>query len=181
MSFSVWFTGLSGAGKTTLSSRLYAVLMQNGVRCELLDGDVIRRNFSQELNFSREHRHIQGKRVGFVCHLLNKHAITCVAALITPYAATRRANRILIPNYVEVYVRCPLDVLKKRDPAGYYKRAMAGEIKNFTGISDPFEEPVDSEIVVDTAEQSVEESLGLIVARLKDLGYLPSEMIGGDV
>lgn len=181
MSFSVWFTGLSGSGKTTLSSRLHAIFMQNNMRSELLDGDVIRQNFSQELNFSREHRHIQGKRVGFVCHLLNQHAVTCVAALITPYAATRRANRLLISNYVEVYVRCPLDVLTRRDPRGYYKRAIAGEIKNFTGISDPFEEPEDSEIVVDTAEQTVEESLGVIVVYLKNRGYLPPEVNGEGV
>ncbi|MFW5836625.1 MAG: adenylyl-sulfate kinase [Desulfovibrionaceae bacterium] len=173
MSFTVWFTGLSGAGKTTLSSRLFEAMQQRGQAAELLDGDVIRRNFSQELNFSREHRHIQGKRVGFVCHLLNKHSVACVAALITPYAETRQANRLLIQNYVQVYLRCSMEELTRRDPKGLYKRALAGEIKNFTGVSDPFEEPVASDIVVDTAQQTVDESLARIVARLEELEHLP--------
>jgi adenylylsulfate kinase len=175
VSFTVWLTGLSAAGKTTLSGKLYEVLLDRGLAAELLDGDIIRRNFSQELTFSREHRHIQGKRVGFVCHLLNKHRVACVAALITPYSETRQANRLLIQNYVQVYVRCPLETLKQRDPKGLYKRALAGEIEHFTGVSDPFEAPIGSEVVVDTAEQSVEESLGRIVARLEALGHLPPD------
>lgn len=172
MSFTIWFTGLSGAGKTTLSSRVYDAVVERGFKAELLDGDVIRKNLSQELGFSKQDRDIQVKRIGFVCRLLNKHDIVCVTALISPYQEARQANRDLIDNFVEVYVQCPLKVLEERDTKGLYAKALSGEIENFTGVSDPYEEPVKPDVVVNTDRESIDQSFAKIMDCLEQNGLL---------
>jgi len=168
MSFTLWFTGLSGAGKTTLSRMVYFEIRRRGFKAELLDGDIIRTNFSQELTFNRRDRDINVRRIGFVCHLLNKNDVIGVVAAIAPYDETRQYNRRLIENYNEVYVNCPLEVCEKRDVKGLYARARRGEIRNFTGISDPYEPPVNPEIEVRTNIQSPDESMGLVIAHLEE-------------
>lgn len=173
MSFTIWFTGLSGSGKTTLSTRVHEEIVKRGMPAELLDGDVIRNNFSQGLSFSKKDRDINVRRLGFISHLLNKHEVVSVVAMIAPYNDARNENRKLLDNYVEVFINCPLDVLKKRDPKGLYARALAGEIKNFTGISDPYEEPEKPEVVAFTDKENVEESLAKVIGHLEKKGLLP--------
>jgi len=173
MSFTIWFTGLSGAGKSTLSSNIYYELRRRGLEAELLDGDIIRNNFSQELGFSKRDRDMNVRRIGFVSHLLNKHGVVSVVAAIAPYREAREANRALIGDYVEVFVNCPLDVTEKRDPKGLYARARAGEIPNFTGVSAPYEAPVLPEIEVFTDRESVEDCLQRITEALEWSGRIP--------
>jgi len=173
MGFTLWFTGLSGAGKTTLSRAVYMEIKRRGQRAELLDGDIIRANFSQELGYSKRDRDINVQRIGFVAHLLNKNQVHCVVAAIAPYAEARGRNRGLIDNYVEVYCACPLEVVVRRDVKGLYKKALAGEIPNFTGVSDPYEAPEAAEIVVRTDRETVRESYDVILRWLEDAGRVP--------
>ena len=168
----IWFTGLSGAGKSTLSRALEERLRKAGARVEVLDGDVIRTNLSKGLGFSKEDRDINIRRIGFVCDLLSRNGVIAIAAAISPYRDIRREVRAGTKNFVEVYVECPIDVLVERDVKGLYKKALAGEIKHFTGISDPYEEPETAEIIVHTDKESVEESADRIWAKLKGLGLL---------
>jgi adenylyl-sulfate kinase len=169
----VWFTGLSGAGKSTLSRRLEAVLRQRGLKVEVLDGDVVRTNLSKGLGFSKEDRDTNIRRIGFVCRLLARNGVATIAAAISPYREVRDEVRRDIGDFVEVYVKCPIDVLKDRDAKGLYTKALRGEITNFTGISDPYEEPLYPEVTLETDKESEEESLAILVAKLKKLGYLP--------
>ncbi len=173
MSFTLWFTGLSGSGKTTLSRGIYLELKCRGIKAELLDGDIIRTNFSQELGFTRRDRDINVRRIGFVSYLLSKNGIVSVVAAIAPYAKARGQNRRLIGEYIEVFCNCPLSVAEKRDVKGLYARARAGEISSFTGISDPYEKPQAPELVVDTDTETVEESLIKIISTLEDRGLVP--------
>jgi adenylyl-sulfate kinase len=170
--FTVWFTGLSGAGKTTVSKLVEEELRRRGRKVEVLDGDVVRTNLSKGLGFSKEDRDINIRRIGFVCHLLSRNGVAAVAAAISPYRAIRDENRGLIGNFVEVFCRCPLDVLMERDVKGLYKKALAGEIENFTGVSDPYEEPESAEVVCDTDVETPEESAAKVIAKLEELGYL---------
>jgi adenylyl-sulfate kinase len=170
--FTLWFTGLSGAGKTTLARLVEAELGARGHRVEVLDGDVIRTNLSKGLGFSKEDRDTNIRRIGFVCHLLTRNDVVAIAAAISPYRAVRDEVRKQIGSFVEVYLKCPLDVLAERDVKGLYKKALAGEIKNFTGVDDPYEEPFTSEIVVETDVESPEESLARIVAKLEELSLI---------
>ena len=170
--FTIWFTGLSGSGKTTLARETAAVLKERGLKVEILDGDVIRTNLSKGLGFSREDRDINIQRVGFICELLTKNGIIAIAAAISPYKKTRDSNRKMIKRYVEVYCKCPLAVLQKRDVKGLYRKALAGEIKNFTGISDPYEPPENPEVIVESDRETVKESVGNIISKLKSLGYI---------
>jgi adenylyl-sulfate kinase len=170
--FTVWFTGLSGAGKTTVSKLVEEELRRRGRKVEVLDGDVVRTNLSKGLGFSKEDRDINIRRIGFVCHLLSRNGVTAVAAAISPYRAIRDENRGLIGNFVEVFCRCPLDILVERDVKGLYKKALAGEIENFTGVSDPYEEPESAEVVCDTDRETPEESAAKVIAKLEELGYL---------
>jgi len=172
--FTLWFTGMSGAGKTTLSRMVEGALLERGLKVEVLDGDVIRNNFSQGLGFSKEDRDINIRRIGFVCHLLTRNEVVAVAAAISPYRAVRAENRNLIKSYVEVYCKCPLEVLKERDPKGLYKKAERGEIKQFTGIDDPYEEPMDAEIVLETDTETPEQSTNKILRTLELMGCIPS-------
>lgn len=171
--FTLWLTGLSGSGKTTLSRELKGILLERGLKVEVLDGDVIRTNLSKGLGFSKEDRDINIRRIGFVCHLLTRNDVVAIAAAISPYRNIRAENRKLIGSYVEVFCKCPLEVLKERDPKGLYEKAEKGEIKNFTGVDDPYEEPLDAEIVVETDKESVEQSVNTIVRTLELMNHIP--------
>jgi len=174
VSFTLWFTGLSGSGKTTLSRGVYLELKRRGIKTELLDGDIIRTNFSQELGFTKRDRDINVRRIGFVSYLLSKNDIVSVVAAIAPYVNARQQNRRLIGQYIEVFCNCPLAVAEKRDVKGLYARARAGKILSFTGISDPYEEPQAPELVVDTDRETVKESLMKIISDLEDRGLVPN-------
>jgi adenylyl-sulfate kinase len=170
--FTLWFTGLSGAGKTTLARLVEDELLARGHRVEVLDGDVIRTNLSKGLGFSKEDRDTNIRRIGFVCHLLTRNDVVAIAAAISPYREVRNEVRQLIGAFVEVYCKCPIGVLAERDVKGLYKKALAGEIKNFTGVDDPYEEPVAAEIVVETHRETPGESASRIVSRLEELGLV---------
>ncbi|MDP9378843.1 MAG: adenylyl-sulfate kinase [Chloroflexota bacterium] len=174
--FTVWFTGLSGAGKTTLADKLEPILRERGLKVEKLDGDVIRTNLSKGLGFSKEDRDINIRRIAFVCDLLTRNGVAVITSAISPYRAVRDEARETIGEFVEVYVRCSIPELTRRDVKGLYARALAGEINNFTGVSDPYEEPLNPEVIVDSETESEEESLGKVIARLEELGYLPAQV-----
>ena len=171
--FTVWFTGLSGSGKTTIACRLEAVLRERGLKVEVLDGDVVRTHLSKGLGFSKEDRDTNIRRIGFVAHLLSRNGVAVICAAISPYREIRDENRALIGDFIEVHTRCPMDVLKERDVKGLYARALNGEIPNFTGVSDPYEEPLNPEVVAETDRESIEESTGKVVAKLQEMGYVP--------
>ncbi len=170
--FTVWFTGLSGAGKTTLAERLAPRLQELGLKVELLDGDVVRTNLSKGLGFSKEDRDTNIRRIGFVCDLLTRNGVVAIASAISPYREIRDEVRGTVGDFVEVFVKCPIDVLAERDVKGLYKKAIAGEIKNFTGVSDPYEDPLTPEVLVESDKETVDASLEKIVASLETLGYL---------
>jgi len=170
--FTLWFTGLSGSGKSTVSRLVYEELKKRGYKVELLDGDVVRTHLSKGLGFSKEDRDENIKRIGFVCQLLTRNDVIAIAAAISPYRETRDYVRQQIGRFVEVYVNCPLEVCAARDTKGLYKKAMAGEIANFTGVSDPYEEPLNPEIVLPTHQQTPEESAALVLAQLEAGGYI---------
>jgi adenylylsulfate kinase len=168
----VWFTGLPCSGKTTLALKLNAELKKRGIRPEELDGDITRKYLSKGLGFSKEDRDENIRRVGFVCSLLTRQGAVTTAAFVSPYRSIRAEIRAMIGAFIEVYVKCSLEKCIERDVKGMYKKAIAGEIKNFTGISDPFEEPEKPELVVETDKESAEESLQKILAKMEELGYL---------
>jgi adenylyl-sulfate kinase len=170
--FTVWFTGLSGAGKTTIAHQLERVLRERGKKVEVLDGDVVRTHLSKGLGFSKEDRDTNIRRIGFVAHLLSRNGVAVICSAISPYRAIRDENRAMIGDFVEVYTKCPIDVLQERDVKGLYAKALKGEIPNFTGVSDPYEEPLDPEVVLETDKETEEESLAKLVAKLEELGYL---------
>ncbi|MAF12317.1 adenylyl-sulfate kinase [Candidatus Poribacteria bacterium] len=170
--FTIWFTGLSGAGKTTISDRLVEVFTERKIHVEVLDGDVVRTNLSKGLGFSKEDRDTNIKRIAFVCKLLTRNGAGVIAAAISPYREVRAHARTEIKNFVEVYVKCPLEVCEGRDVKGLYAKARAGEIKQFTGIDDPYEEPLNAEVVVETDKETVDESASKIIAALEELGYI---------
>jgi len=170
--FCIWFTGLSGAGKSTLSRAVAQIIRNRGRNVEILDGDEVRENLSKGLGFSREDRDTNIRRIGYVCHLLARNGVVAVSAAISPYRNIRDENRARIKDFIEVFAKCPLDVLVQRDVKGLYKKAMAGEIKNFTGVSDPYEEPLHPEIVVETDKESPQQSAQKIIAYLEKHGWL---------
>lgn len=167
--FTLWFTGLSGAGKSTLSERVFEKLKQVGAKVELLDGDEVRTHLSKGLGFSKEDRDTNVLRLGFVCQLLSRNGVISIVAAISPYRETRDEVRTKMEHFVEIYVHCPIEVLAKRDVKGLYKRALAGEIAHFTGISDPYEPPTAPEITVDSSLETLEQSEARIWAKLKEL------------
>jgi len=172
--FTIWFTGLSGSGKTTLSKRLESELRLRGVqKVELLDGDVIRTHLSKGLGFSKEDRDANIKRIGFVCKLLSRNGVVAIAAAISPYREVRDFNRKEIGDFVEVYCKCPLDACIRRDVKGLYRKALSGEIKNYTGVDDPYEEPLKPEVTLETDRETPEQSVMKIIQKLEVLGYLP--------
>jgi adenylyl-sulfate kinase len=171
--FTLWFTGMSGSGKTTLARAVERILRDRGLKVEVLDGDVVRTNLSKGLGFSKEDRDTNIKRIGFVCKLLTRNGVVAVGSAISPYREVRDYIRRDIGRFVEVYCRCPLDVLVQRDVKGLYKKALDGEIDNFTGISDPYEEPLNPEVVADTDKETPERSVARIVRKLEELAYIP--------
>ncbi|MSQ06971.1 MAG: sulfate adenylyltransferase [Dehalococcoidia bacterium] len=171
----VWLTGLSGAGKTTITTEMERQLTALGRQVEVLDGDVVRTNLSKGLGFSKEDRDTNIRRIGFVSKLLTRNGAITIVAAISPYREVRDEVRRDVGDFVEVFVHCPLDDLVKRDVKGLYAKAIAGEIKNFTGVSDPYEEPLHPEVVVHTHRESVAESVGKVMAKLRSMGYLPSD------
>ena len=169
MSFTVWLTGLSGAGKSTIANALCEKLAAAGVPFELLDGDVVRTHLSKGLGFSREDRDTNVRRIGWVCQLLNRHGVAAVVAAISPYRSTRDEVRATLEHFVEVHVDAPLEVLVQRDVKGLYKKALAGEIEHFTGVSDPYEPPLDPEVVCRTdSGETPEQMAERILARTRD-------------
>jgi adenylylsulfate kinase len=183
--FTVWFTGLSGSGKSTIAEMLYHEFQARGMKTEILDGDVVRQNLSKGLGFSKEDRDINVMRIGFVANLLTRNGVATICCPISPYKETRDANRALIGEFVEVYVHATIEELaNNRDPKGLYKKALAGEIKDFTGVSPdaPYEMPENPELVVDTMVESPEESLQHVLTRLVELGRLDNDdvLVEGD-
>jgi adenylyl-sulfate kinase len=170
--FVLWFTGLSGAGKSTISSIIETRLREAGAKVEVLDGDVVRTHLSKGLGFTKEDRDINVRRIGFVSELLARHGVIVMVAAISPYRAVREEIRAQIANFVEVYVECPIEVLAERDVKGLYKKALAGEIPHFTGVSDPYEPPVNPEVTVNSSRETPEESAARIWATLERSGLI---------
>ncbi len=176
--FTVWFTGLSGAGKSTVAEMLYHEFQARQMKTEILDGDVVRQNLSKGLGFSKEDRDTNVLRIGFVAELLTRNGVATICCPISPYKETRDQVRAMIGEFVEVYVHATLDELSQnRDPKGLYKKALAGEIKGFTGVDDPYEVPERPELVLDTMVESPEGSLQRTLTRLRELGYLEDDSI----
>src|SRR2546423_6544082 len=175
--FTLWFTGLSGAGKTTIAELVRPELERRGLLVERLDGDEVREHLSKGLGFSKEDRDTNIERIGWVASRLTRHGAAVICAAISPYVATRDKARAMVEEFgpfVEVYVNASVDECARRDVNGLYAKAFAGEIKGFTGVDDPYEEPLDPEVVVDTDGQEPEESAAVIVAKLEELGLIPA-------
>jgi adenylyl-sulfate kinase len=176
--FTVWFTGLSGAGKTTLAQALAKDLVSRGLKLEVLDGDEVRTNLSKGLGFSKEDRDTNIRRIGYVARLLSRNGTGVIAAAISPYREVRAEVRSAIEaegvSFVEVLVKCPIDVLAERDVKGLYKKALAGEITEFTGVSDPYEEPLNPEVLVETNRETIAQSVAKIISELARQGVLPA-------
>jgi len=170
--FTLWFTGLSGAGKTTVAMALVDELRARGMKVERLDGDVVRQSLTRDLGFSKEDRDKNIERVTFVAKLLSRNGVAVLAAFISPYRETRAMVRRETTNFIEVFVNAPLEVCAARDVKGMYAKAFAGEIPNFTGVNDPYEEPENPEIILNTHEETVEESVARCLAYLESRGFL---------
>ncbi|NMC72292.1 MAG: adenylyl-sulfate kinase [Myxococcales bacterium] len=170
--FVLWFTGLSGSGKSTLAEKVAGELRSAGRKVEILDGDEVRTHLCKGLGFSKEGRDTNIRRIGYVAHLLARNGVVAITAAISPYRTIRDENRRLCGDFLEVFVDCPLEECMKRDVKGLYKKALAGEIPQFTGVSDPYEPPEKAEVVVRTAEESIEESARKILAAIRAHGYL---------
>jgi adenylyl-sulfate kinase len=170
--FTLWLTGLSGAGKSTLATAVGRELSRQGIGVEVLDGDEVRQNLSKGLGFSREDRDTNIRRIGYVAKLLTRNGVAVIAAAISPYRDVRDEVRREVGAFVEVHVKASLDACIGRDTKGLYRRALAGEIPQFTGVSDPYEEPVAPELVIDTERADVATSAARVIDRLLELGYL---------
>ncbi|MEO1069446.1 MAG: adenylyl-sulfate kinase [Cyanobacteria bacterium J06638_6] len=168
----IWFTGLSGSGKSTIARALETELRQRGCQLEVLDGDVVRTNLTKGLGFSKEDRDENIRRIGFVSHLLTRNGVMVLVSAISPYRNARDEVRDRIDDFVEVFVDAPLNVCEDRDVKGLYKKARAGEIKQFTGIDDPYEAPLTPEVHCHTDQQNVDESVAQIIGQLETMGYL---------
>jgi len=168
----IWFTGLSGSGKTTIAHKVEEMLLDADVPIEILDGDVVRENLSKGLGFSKEDRDINIRRIAFVAHLLQRNGTFVITAAISPYREIRDEARAMIKDFVEVFADAPIEVCEERDVKGLYKKARAGEIKGFTGVDDPYEAPLNPEVVCDTANETVEESAQKVIDKLVELKFL---------
>lgn len=171
--FTLWLTGLSGAGKTTIAIALEAALRERGIRIERLDGDTVREGLTRDLGFSKEDRDKNIERVTFVAKLLSRNEVGVIASFISPYRAARDKVRQEATNFIEVFVDCPLDVCAARDVKGMYAKAFAGQIKNFTGVDDPYEAPEQPEITVHTDRETLAESVGKIIIYLESHELIP--------
>jgi len=176
--FVLWFTGLSGAGKTTIAKALLPKLLERGIRIERLDGDVVRQSLTKDLGFSKEDRDLNIERVTFVAKVLSRNNVGVLASFISPYEETRDYVRSEVTNFIEVFVDAPLAVCEERDVKGMYAKARAGEIKNFTGIDDPYEAPAEPDLRVPTHEQTVEESVEFVLAWLEENQFIPAVITG---
>jgi adenylyl-sulfate kinase len=174
----IWLTGLSGAGKSTLARELAVALRARGRRVEVLDGDEVREHLSKGLGYTKADRDTNVRRIAYVAKLLTRHGVTVITAAISPYRDTRAEARRAIGAFVEVYVRCSLAELVRRDVKGLYARALRGEIANFTGVSDPYEEPLAPEVAVDTEHETVETGVARVLAHLERAGYLTPAAAG---
>ena len=172
--FTVWLTGLSGAGKSTIANLLEQEIRKSTKNVEVLDGDVVRTNLSKGLGFSKEDRDTNIRRIAFVCDLLTHNGVAVISAAISPYRDVRDESLAIIGDYIEVYVKCTLDELVNRDVKGLYAKALRGEIENFTGVSDPYEEPINPDVLVETDKETVEQSVDKILVALQGKGYLRS-------
>lgn len=170
--FTVWLTGFSGSGKTTISGQLHKKLLEKSIPCEVLDGDVIRQNLSKGLTYSKEDRCENILRIGFVAEILTRNGVCVIVSAISPYRCARDSVREKINHFVEVYIKCSIQECARRDIKGLYKKVRNGEIKNFTGIDDPYEEPVNPEIICDTETETVEESVKNVLSTLERLDYI---------
>jgi adenylylsulfate kinase len=171
--FTVWFTGLSGSGKSTIAEMLYHEMRARELKTEILDGDVVRQNLSKGLGFSKEDRDTNILRIGFVADLLTRNGVATICCPISPYKAARDQVRAQIGEFVEIYVHATVDeIAANRDPKGLYKKALAGEITGFTGVDDPYEAPEDPELVVDTMVETPQESLQKVMGTLQELGHI---------
>jgi adenylyl-sulfate kinase len=170
--FTLWFTGLSGSGKSTLTDLLHEEFQKRGYKVEVLDGDVVRTNLSKGLGFSKEDRDTNIRRIGFVCDLLSRNGVIAISAAISPYRKVRDEVREMVEangaTFVEVFTKCSLDELVRRDAKGLYKKALSGEIQNFTGVSDPYEEPENPDVLIESDQESVEEGYAKILKYLED-------------
>ncbi|MBC8077517.1 MAG: adenylyl-sulfate kinase [Chloroflexales bacterium] len=174
--FTIWFTGLSGAGKSTLANIVETTLRARGHKVEVLDGDVVRTHLSKGLGFSKEDRDTNIRRIGWVCEVLTRNDVVAIAAAISPYRDIRDEVRARVGRFVEVFVDVPLETAIERDTKGLYLKALAGEIKQFTGVSDPYEAPINPEVTIRSADEAPEQSAARILAALEELGYLQPEL-----
>ncbi len=170
--FTLWFTGLPCSGKSAVADRVAEILRGRGLRVERLDGDIVRQDLTRDLGFSKEDRDENIRRVTFVAKLLTRNGVAVLTSFISPYRNVRARSRREIGNFLEVYVKCALEECIRRDVKGMYEKAMRGEIKEFTGVSDPYEEPENPEILLQTDKETLEESVAIVLKRLEELGYL---------
>jgi len=170
--FTAWFTGIPCSGKTTIADRVAEILREKGYKVERLDGDIVRKGLTSDLGFSKEDRDENIKRVTFVAKLLTRNGVAVLATFVSPYRERRAKTRQEIGSFVEVYTRCPVEVCMERDVKGMYEKALAGEIKNFTGVDDPYEEPENPELILDTDKESIDECAQRVLEKLEELGYI---------
>ena len=170
--FVLWFTGLSGSGKSTIADRVAEKLRERGLKIERLDGDTVRKSLTRDLGFSERDRNENIRRVAFVAKLLSRNGVGVIASFISPYRKIRNHVREEVTNFVEVYAKCPLEICIERDPKGLYKKALNGEIENFTGVSHPYEEPEDPEILLETDKETVDECVDKVINKLEEFGLI---------
>ena len=170
--FTLWFTGLPCSGKSTIADTVAEELRQMGLKAERLDADIIRKHLWKELGYSKEDRDENIRRAAFLAKLLTRNGIVVLTSFISPYRELRDYARREIGDFVEIYVKCPVEVCIQRDTRGMYKKALAGEISNFTGVSDPYEEPLNPEVLIESDKESLEESVTKVMTKIKELGYI---------
>ena len=168
----VWFTGLPCSGKTTIADELADILKKKGLNVERLDGDIVRKDLTNDLGFSKKDRDENIRRVTFVAKLLTRNNVIVLAAFVSPYSKRREKTRKEIGEFLEVYVKCPVEECIKRDVKGMYEKALRGEITGFTGVDDPYEEPINPDLVLETHKESVEESVNKVLSLMEGTGYL---------
>jgi adenylyl-sulfate kinase len=172
--FTLWFTGLPCSGKSTIARRIEEILLERGMNVEVLDGDEMREHLCKGLGFSKQDRDINIRRIGYVAKLLARNGVVAIGAAISPYRDVRNEVRGWHERFVEVYVKAPIEVLTERDVKGMYKKALAGEMKHFTGVDDPYEPPENPEVIVETDKETLDESVSKIIRTLELMSYIPA-------